>query len=59
MHVCAPREAKREEGARLRTLAKHEEIAQRAAAAQAKEDERMAAFRALVSQGPITIARRQ
>lgn len=57
-HVCC-REAKRAENARNRALLKAEEVQAKAVAAQAKEDERMAAFRALVEKGPITIAKRQ
>jgi hypothetical protein len=34
-------------------------VAQRVAAAKAAEDEKMAAFRALLQQGPIQIAKRQ
>ena len=38
---------------------RHEVGEAKAREAQAKEDERMAQFRALASRGPITIARRQ
>ncbi|PNW81664.1 hypothetical protein CHLRE_06g255250v5 [Chlamydomonas reinhardtii] len=52
------REAKRQEFARQRGVAKMEDVAQRAAAFQAKEDEKLAGLRALLSKGPITIAKR-
>ncbi|KAG2437588.1 hypothetical protein HYH02_011228 [Chlamydomonas schloesseri] len=52
------REAKRQELARQRGLAKMEDVAQRTAAFQAKEDEKLAGLRALLAKGPITIAKR-
>ncbi|KAG2429302.1 hypothetical protein HXX76_011070 [Chlamydomonas incerta] len=52
------REAKRQEFSRQRGVAKMEDVAQRAAAFQAKEDEKLAGLRALLSKGPITIAKR-
>ncbi|PNH00899.1 hypothetical protein TSOC_013251 [Tetrabaena socialis] len=52
------REARRGESARQRGLARTEDLAQRSAAYQAKEDEKLAGLRALLSKGPITIAKR-
>jgi len=40
-------------------LAKQEEVSHKLQAAQAVEDAKMAAFRALASQGPISIPKRQ
>ncbi|GAX79248.1 hypothetical protein CEUSTIGMA_g6688.t1 [Chlamydomonas eustigma] len=53
------REARREESFRNRSLLKKEELSQRLSEAQAAEDAKMAGFRALLAQGPITIAKRQ
>ncbi|KAF5829590.1 hypothetical protein DUNSADRAFT_15872 [Dunaliella salina] len=53
------REASRQSAQRNRQLLKQEDVSHRAAAAQAKEDEKMAAFRALVQQGPIQIRKRE
>ncbi len=52
------REAKQGEWQRNKQLVRREDLSHRVAAAQAKEDEKMAAFRALANQGPITIAKR-
>lgn len=43
---------------RMRTVAKQEDAAQKLAQYQAKEDDKMAGFRALLARGPITIAKR-
>eukprot|EP00195_Chlamydomonas_chlamydogama_P006780 CAMPEP_0202905990 /NCGR_PEP_ID=MMETSP1392-20130828/36933_1 /ASSEMBLY_ACC=CAM_ASM_000868 /TAXON_ID=225041 /ORGANISM="Chlamydomonas chlamydogama, Strain SAG 11-48b" /LENGTH=353 /DNA_ID=CAMNT_0049594321 /DNA_START=32 /DNA_END=1093 /DNA_ORIENTATION=- len=53
------REARRHEAQRNRAVVKQEELALKAAQFQAKDDEKMAAFRALLNKGPITIARRE
>ncbi|KXZ46373.1 hypothetical protein GPECTOR_44g5 [Gonium pectorale] len=52
------REARRTEVARQRGVVRQEEVAQRAAAYAAKEDEKLAGLRALLAKGPITIAKR-
>ena len=52
------REAKQNEWRNRKTAAKQEEMHHKLTAAQAAEAEKMAQFRALVAQGPISIARR-
>ncbi|GFH13543.1 uncharacterized protein HaLaN_09445 [Haematococcus lacustris] len=52
-------EAQRVQSQRNRLAARQDEVAARVAVAQAKENERMAQFRALAAIGPITIAKRQ
>ena len=52
------REAKRGEWRAKQQMAKQEEVHHRVAAAQAAEDAKMAAFRAMAAKGPITIAKR-
>lgn len=62
MGVClriACREAKRAAAAQLRVAARTESVAVRAAAYQAREEDKLAGLRALLTQGPITIAKRQ
>lgn len=53
------REAKRSEWRTKQQMAKQEQVNQKLSAAQAAEDAKMATFRAMVAQGPITIAKRQ
>lgn len=52
------REARQHEWQRNKQLVKREELSAKLASAQAKEDEKMAMFRAMVQQGPITIPKR-
>ena len=54
--VC--REAKRGEWRAKQQVAQREEVHHKVAAAQAAEDAKMAAFRALAAKGPISIAKR-
>lgn len=57
--VSLSREARRLESQRNRTLARADDVAQRAAAYAAKEEDKLAGLRALLAKGPITIAKRQ
>ncbi len=52
-------ESKREEKFRNNALLKREQLTARVAQAQAEEDAKMAGFRAMLAQGPITIPKRQ
>lgn len=52
------REARRLEATRNRGLARMEDVSQRVAAFAAKEEEKLAGLRALLTKGPITIAKR-
>ena len=52
------REAKRGEWRAKQQIAQREEVNHKVAAAQAAEDAKMAAFRALAAKGPISIAKR-
>jgi hypothetical protein len=52
------REARQEAWQRNKQLVKREELSAKLASAQAKEDEKMAQFRAMLQQGPITIQKR-
>lgn len=54
--VC--REAQQAQRRAMQQAAKADSLAQKASAAAAKEDDRMAAFRALAAAGPITIPKR-
>lgn len=53
------REAKRSEWRTKQQMVKREEVSHKLSVAQAAEDEKMAAFRAIVAQGPISIPKRQ
>jgi hypothetical protein len=53
------REAKRSDWRAKQQLARQEEVSHKLSAAQAAEDAKMAAFRAIIAQGPITIPKRQ
>ncbi len=59
IQVPCCREAKQSEWRTKQQMAKREEVSHKLSAAQAAEDEKMAAFRAIVAQGPISIPRRQ
>lgn len=53
------REAKRSDWRTKQQMAKREEVNHKLSAAQAAEDAKMAAFRALAAKGPISIPKRQ
>lgn len=55
---CMCREAQRMQRLATHRAAKADDMAQRVSAAAAKEDDRMAAFRALAAAGPISIPKR-
>ena len=56
---CCCREAKQNEWRNRRELAKREELGHKLSAFQAQEDAKIAQFKALLQQGPITIPKRQ
>lgn len=53
------REARKTEWRDKTSLAKREQVQHKLAAAQQEENEKMAVFRSLVAQGPITIRKRE
>ena len=59
MRLCAAsREAKQNEWKTRKNMVREEQMNQKLTAAQEAEAEKMAQFRALLAQGPISIARR-
>ena len=56
---CVRRDARRVDKRTQQQLAKRDDLAMRATAAQAAEEDKMAMFRKLVAQGPIAIPKRQ
>ncbi|EIE20044.1 hypothetical protein COCSUDRAFT_48583 [Coccomyxa subellipsoidea C-169] len=59
LEAAKAREAKRSDWRMKQQMAKREEVNHKLSAAQAAEDAKMAAFRAIVAQGPISIPKRQ
>ncbi|CAL8471137.1 g10679 [Coccomyxa elongata] len=59
LEAARAREAKRSEWRTKQQMVKREEVSHKLSVAQATEDEKMAAFRAIVAQGPISIPKRQ